>query len=86
MSSTPTCTQKRMRCGCDKSSMREDIRIVENIKSPCSGCSRKRSLNRSTKSRDTLIRKKDRGNITTPGKVLKRLKIDLRASEKFKEQ
>lgn len=35
MSSTPICIRKKMRFGCGKSSMPEDIRIAKNIKSLC---------------------------------------------------
>ncbi len=37
MSNMPICILKKMRCGCGKSSMPEDIRIVKNIKSQCGG-------------------------------------------------
>lgn len=82
MSNMPTFIHKKMRFGCDRSSMPVSIRTAKSIKLPCSGCSRKRSLNGCIKSRDTIIRRKGRGSITS-GKVLKRLKIDLRTSKKM---
>lgn len=82
MSSTPTCTLKKTHCVCVKSLMPASIRTVRNTKSPFSGYSRRKSLSDCIKSRDTIIRKKVRGNIT-PGRNLKGLKIDLRTSEKI---
>lgn len=85
MLSMPTCTQKRMRCGCDRSSMPASILIAGNTKSPCSGCSRRKSLNGCIKSRGTITLKKVQGSIT-PVRNLMGLKIDLRTSKKFKRK
>ena len=62
-----------------------NIRTVKSTKRPFSDCYRKKSLSDCIKSRDTTTRKKGQGNVT-PGKVLKCLRIDLRALKKFKRK
>lgn len=81
MSNMPTFIHKKMRCGCDKSLIPVSIHIAKNIKSPCGDYSQKKSLKSCIKSKDTSIHKKDQGN-KIPMEVLRRLKIDLRMSEK----
>lgn len=82
MSNMPTFIHKKMRFGCDRSLMPVSIRTAKSIKSPCSGCSRKRSLKSCTKGKDTSTLRKDQGNIISI-KIVKGLKIDLRTSKKM---